>query len=751
MLFFSQLRTYPADYNLNADDAYLDETICDCSTTTRGEAMLMCLTLGMRHNLSWIAICDILKMINTVTTRDSVPTTQYKLMKYFSTQKSGFKYHLYCPDCGKYLGDRSNAADQQMISCPTCRSNFKMNEMTSFFLTMNFRSQVVNLLNNPEVVKSLRQRFNRRKSSHDVLEDIYDGIMYKKMSAPGEILENEFNLSYTFNTDGCQAANSSKFTIWPIYVMINEFPQELRAKHMLLVGIWVAKNEPNMNVFLQPFVDEANDLSEKGVEWRLPGGEMVTSKVVPLCCCVDSIARPAMLNMKQFNGFYGCTFCEHPTENVDGQRKYTVSTDIPSDRSDESIRRNMIHAHSLVGRQAVKGVWGPSCLMNLKHFDMADGMVPDDLHAGFSGAGKQHTELLLSSPGEEYYIGDPNTLAIVNDRLLSIRPPNCITRTPRSLTVRRLWKASEWRSWIVWYSLICIDGLLPRKYVQHLALLVTAITIFLQDSISPAMLDYAHESLVRYVVQFQELFGKQAMTFNVHLLLHFTKGVANWGPLWTHTAFPFENANRLLLAMKTSPTHVAYQIARRFILYKSLSTASEHISVSGRVKHFCKNLTENRIKFFNRVQGAVLIGKGKSRVLSAQEKALISRNIIDCRSYEKVICNNTRYTTESYQRCKKTNNSVIITECGLYGIISSICEVTMGCGTRSVLLFIREIEVGNPYISNEFVRVSHIKRCRISSELSHAISPTTVKGPGILFNIADSYFVSSIPRGCLHD
>ena len=78
----------------------------------------------------------------------------------------------------------------------------------------------------------------------------------------------------------------------------------------------MAKKEPDMRVFLQSFVDEANRLSTKGFSWKY-NGKVVISKLFPLGCCVDTPARSSMLNMKRFNGKYGCTYCEHPTESVD--------------------------------------------------------------------------------------------------------------------------------------------------------------------------------------------------------------------------------------------------------------------------------------------------------------------------------------------------------------------------------------------------------------------------------------------------
>lgn len=222
----------------------------------------------------------------------------------------------------------------------------------------------------------------------------------------------------------------------------------MRSRHMFLIGLWVHQKEPNMNTFLQPFVDEANFLANKGVKWEL-NGSVVTSKVYPICC-VDSVARSSMLNMTRFHGSYGCNFCEHPTEGVDRYRKYTISTYVPPDRTDESIRSAMIRSlNDDINVIKNKGVKGTSVLMNLEGFDLSNGMVPDYMHSVLLGVTRQYTELILSSPEAEYYVGAPNQLAVINRQILLIHPPTCITRSPRTLQERRNWKASEWRSWLV--------------------------------------------------------------------------------------------------------------------------------------------------------------------------------------------------------------------------------------------------------------------------------------------------------------
>ena len=261
---------------------------------------------------------------------------------------------------------------------------------------------------------------------------------------------------------------------------IIELPVEIRNKHLILAGLWVNTEKPDMNTFLQPLVQELNNLSTQGVEWKR-NEENVVSKLIPLCCCVDSPCRCSMLNMKQYNGLYGCTFCYYPTENVSGTRKYPLSENIPAQRTHNNIMNDVITSQKVVNGKVVfkeeKGVKGPSILMNLQYFNLSDGMTPDSMHSVYLGVTEQITELFLSAVDKPYYIGSPSHLALINHRLSKVKVPKIITRTPRPITLRNMWKASEWRSRLHFYCLACLQGLLFKKYLSHLSKLVAGIEI----------------------------------------------------------------------------------------------------------------------------------------------------------------------------------------------------------------------------------------------------------------------------------
>lgn len=94
-------------------------------------------------------------------------------------------------------------------------------------------------------------------------------------------------LTYNFCSDGLSLFNNSKGSVWPIFMTINELPLDQRNKYILLAGVWFGKTEPKFDVFLKPFVEQAQVLADQGLDFYI-SGKKLTVKVFPACCCVDS-------------------------------------------------------------------------------------------------------------------------------------------------------------------------------------------------------------------------------------------------------------------------------------------------------------------------------------------------------------------------------------------------------------------------------------------------------------------------------
>lgn len=106
--------------------------------------------------------------------------------------------------------------------------------------------------------EKLSYRQTRVKKAEDNYEDIYDGLLYKELSKQGGILENPNNISFTWYTDGVPVFKSSKFSFWPVYLVINELPykERFRKENLIIVKLWFGDKKPNANLFLISAYDE---------------------------------------------------------------------------------------------------------------------------------------------------------------------------------------------------------------------------------------------------------------------------------------------------------------------------------------------------------------------------------------------------------------------------------------------------------------------------------------------------------------
>ncbi|KAG0426350.1 hypothetical protein HPB47_026540 [Ixodes persulcatus] len=122
-----------------------------------------------------------------------------------------------------------------------------------------------------------------------------------------------------------------------------------------------------------------------------------------ICCSVDSPSRAVLLNMKQFNGYFGCSWCLEEGTLVNGTLRYILHGSPAQDRTHTGVV-NYTKAAFRQG-QPGNGIKGPSVLLPLKGIDLVWCLPPDYMHCVLEGVTKQLTELWLSATGAPYYIG----------------------------------------------------------------------------------------------------------------------------------------------------------------------------------------------------------------------------------------------------------------------------------------------------------------------------------------------------------
>lgn len=194
-------------------------------------------------------------------------------------------------------------------------------------------------------------------------------------------------------------------------------------------------------------------------------------------------------------------------------------------------------------RPILRGVQGPTELINMRHLYLIKCQAVDVLHVGWLGEGAGHVNSWNSVGQDCYSYISPHDKRVVDHRPISIKSPSCISRKPRGLSRSGKFKSHEWRILILFFSPV-FEECIPQsyQYVNHLALLSHGMHFFSQNSISQDDLDTAKRVLTGYTELFEKYFTVDHVTFNPHLMCnHLLESAENLGPPWVYNMVGFES------------------------------------------------------------------------------------------------------------------------------------------------------------------------------------------------------------------
>ena len=88
------------------------------------------------------------------------------------------------------------------------------------------------------------------------MQDVWDGSALRSMCQPGRYFSNKYNLTMALSTDGVALYKSSSVSIWPVYLIILNFPAHIRmnAENILLCAAWLGPTKNLMNLLLGPIL-----------------------------------------------------------------------------------------------------------------------------------------------------------------------------------------------------------------------------------------------------------------------------------------------------------------------------------------------------------------------------------------------------------------------------------------------------------------------------------------------------------------
>ena len=375
----------------------------------------------------------------------------------------------------------------------------------------------------------------------DHLDDIQNGMVYQSLMAPGKFLSFIEHIGLILNTDGVAVYKSSKFSLWPIYLALANLPPHLRMRKdfILLAGWWYGPIKPNMDLILHPVLEEIHYLQCTGFDLHVQG-EVKRIRAMLLCGIFDLPAKALAVNMKQFNGQYGCLDCTHPGRSIrPGLLVYPPNTQ--SQARTHSEIQQCAHRAAMTG-DCVYGIKGECSLAPF--INLVKCIPIDYMHAVLEGVTKQFLSMWITTKNHKssFYLG--KKLKDVDRLLVTVRPPCSFRRSPRA--IGSSFNFGKPVNYVHGFYIIhcqlssCIYLL---HYVHHWSLLVFSIHALLGMSIEKNHLPLINDTLKMFHLMTEELYGIEACTANLHSLLHLTDFVQLWGPLWTHSLFGFESMN----------------------------------------------------------------------------------------------------------------------------------------------------------------------------------------------------------------
>lgn len=211
------------------------------------------------------------------------------------------------------------------------------------------RTQLREIFENEENWSEVSSSLQRTKKK-DVIYDILDGRKYLEVRNKCKYM----TVTLTMFTAGVSLFKSSKVSLWPVYLVVNELNlySWFLKKNMILWGLWQGQGKPKMNTFFFPFVKEMRKLYNEGFSLEtLAGKENIYIIINALTMGLQ--ARACVFNIMQQNCLCAWIFCEETGVVVKSRKGHSRSFPYreikPKARTSELVEENVEQAVQLVG------------------------------------------------------------------------------------------------------------------------------------------------------------------------------------------------------------------------------------------------------------------------------------------------------------------------------------------------------------------------------------------------------------------
>ena len=286
------------DYDLGNDDVSNEIRATKIRLPTRDNITETDIATGLvllkrKHHLSTNCINDIIDLLKNLHVPNT-PSSWYKVKRLLTDFKAISREYSMCSVCNKSMTNKAH--------CPHCSTDHS-SHLQSFHI-FSVIDQLQNILINNQNIDLLYQ--NNSVS----MRDIRDGSVFRSIRArnPNAIL------TLTMNIDGVQMSKGSQSSIWPILLVVNELPSDIRfdIENVVLAGVWPGPSKPTrdqIKLLYRPFIDELLYL-ESGHSFTLSEDRDAVIQVYLIAACCDKPAQAIVQCISEPIAAYGCGRCE---------------------------------------------------------------------------------------------------------------------------------------------------------------------------------------------------------------------------------------------------------------------------------------------------------------------------------------------------------------------------------------------------------------------------------------------------------
>lgn len=362
-------------------------------------------------------------------------------------------------------------------------------------------------------------------------------------------------LELSIGIDGLPIFKSSKTTLWPVLCLINNIPSTVFA-----VALVMGENKPINTDFLIDTVDELHELMINGL--AINGKDIPVTLTSVIC---DSPAKAMVKCVKLFSGYYGCDRCEVKGEYVMHRMTYPYTQAPAPLRTDLRFRQQANKQHHL-GET-------PLCRLNI---DMVQCFPFDYMHCVCLGVMKKLLEAWLN--GSKAVKLSATEVSKLDEKLSYIKKktPKDFVRKPRSVQEIDMWKATEFRLFLLYVGKVVLKSIVSDAVYQHFMKFSSAICILVSAELTIKHHRLAHRLLTDFVRETAEIYGNQFMVYNIHTLLHLTEDSLRYGSLENCSAFIFESYLGKMKRLVRSGKSPLVQMVKRLHEFDNMPD-SQHI------------------------------------------------------------------------------------------------------------------------------------------------------------------------------